>query len=373
MKQTTIPIRMDARVIIKCNADLSVEGNENSTLIVIVDQSDCLRMKEENGVFRIVADADCRVVLPESVTVTIEKVSGNCNLENLRGRVVIGKIGGNLNLNRVNGASVESVGGDCRILEASGAIELARVGDLLMAENLQTILAGSVGGDVRLANVQGKVDVSAGDEVQIQFLQNNLPEIRVKAGSDIRLYVSKDANGQLELNSGGEEIKVHAGGQEVEMEQRGFSLPLGEGGARIELIAGDSILVTDEEKPDWNDESGDWGTEYWKDFGFDIANKVKESMRSASESMNQAWRVAEKASRDAGKQVEHAFRELDERGFGFGRSGKVVGFSMDGDKTSTSSSKTGPSDEERMLVLKMLQDKKISVEEAEKLLNALDR
>jgi hypothetical protein len=40
---------------------------------------------------------------------------------------------------------------------------------------------------------------------------------------------------------------------------------------------------------------------------------------------------------------------------------------------SATKAKSGPTDEERMLVLKMLQEKKISVEEAEKLLNALDR
>ncbi len=373
MKQTTIPIRMDARVIIKCSADLSVEGHEDPTLMVVVDQSDCLRMKEENGLFRIVADADCRVLLPGSVTVTIEKVGGDCNIENLHGRVVVGKVGGDLNLKKVDGASIESVGGDCRIMEAAGAIELARVGDSLTAENLHSILAGSVGGDVRLSNIQGKTEVVAGDEIELHYLLPNLPEVRAKAGSDIKLFVSKEACGQLELSSGGEEISIHAGGQDVEVDQRAFTLPLGEGGSRVELIAGDSILVSDVEKPDWDDNAGDWGAEHWKNFGFDIANKVKESMRSASESMNQAWREAERASREAGKQVEHALRDLDERGFGFDRSGKVVGFSMGGEKPSSSSTKAGPSDEERMLVLKMLQDKKISVEEAEKLLNALDR
>ena len=373
MKQTTIPIRMDARVIIKCSADLSVEGTESSTLVVVVDQSDCLRMKEENGLFRIAADADCRVLLPGSVTVTIEKVSGDCNLENLQGRVVVGKVGGDLIIKKIGGASVESVSGDCRIFDAAGAIELARVGDSLTAENLQSILAGSVGSDARLSNIQVKAEVSAGDEVELQLLQASLPEIYARAGSDIKLFVSNEASGQLELSSGGEEITIHAGGQDVEVEQRVFSLPLGMGGAKVELIAGDSILISDKEKSDWADDNRDWGAEHWKNFGFDIANMVKDSMRSASESVNQAWREAEKASREAGKQVEHAFREMDERGFPFGRQGKMVGFSMRNDKSASPNTKSGPSDEERLLVLKMLQDKKITVEEAEKLLNALDR
>jgi hypothetical protein len=35
--------------------------------------------------------------------------------------------------------------------------------------------------------------------------------------------------------------------------------------------------------------------------------------------------------------------------------------------------KSGMSEEERLMVLRMLQEKKITVEEAEKLLNALDK
>jgi hypothetical protein len=66
-------------------------------------------------------------------------------------------------------------------------------------------------------------------------------------------------------------------------------------------------------------------------------------------------------------------RHLEERGMGPGRKRKVVGFSF-GDSASAAPSQTPKAtDEERMLVLRMLQDKKITVEEAEKLLNALDR
>jgi len=40
MKQTVIPMKSDARLFIKCSADLSVEGSEESTLVVIVDHGE---------------------------------------------------------------------------------------------------------------------------------------------------------------------------------------------------------------------------------------------------------------------------------------------------------------------------------------------
>lgn len=372
MKQTTIPVKPDVRILVKCSSDLSVEGNDSSTLVVIVEQGDCLRMREENGLFRIMSDTDCRVMIPASATVTVEKTGGDCHLSNLIGRVVVGKIGSDLEMENIGGASVESVGGDCKIHNATGAIELARIGDSLVADGVQALLAGSVGSNVRLINIHGKVEVSAGDEISIQVAEAAVPEIRAKAGSDIEFYLSKDANCQLNLVSGGEEIKVHAGGQEADLDDREFSAPIGEGGAMVFLTAGDSIRVSDEGAPKWDDDEYNWGGNHWKDFGFEIRNQVKKGLKIASNSMEQALHQAEAASRQAGKQVERALRDLDDRGFNVGSQRKVVGFSMDGEKTSPTP-KAGPTDEERMLVLKMLQEKKITVEEAEKLLNVLDR
>jgi hypothetical protein len=242
-------------------------------------------------------------------------------------------------------------------------------------DGVQAILASSVGNDVHLTNFHGKVDVAAGDDVSMHATDPILPEIRAKAGADINLYLPKDAKCQLVLTSGGEEIEIHAGGQDAEMEEHDFSLPIGEGGAIVNLIAGDGINVTDQETPDWEDDKMDWDDDHWEDFGIELARKVREGLTKASESMDHAMRKVEIASRHAGNKVDRAFRKLDERGISvnIGHSPKVVGFSMDSNKTPVNSPKSGPTDEERMLVLKMLQEKKITVEEAEKLLNALDR
>ena len=373
MKQTIIPIKSDARIVVKCSSDLSIEGSEEATLTVIVDQGDSLRMREENGVYRIVSETDCRLILPVTAMVTIEKTGGDAQLKNLRSRVVIGKIGGDLKLDSISGASVESVGGDCHIYAALGAIELARIGGVLKADGGESILASGVGGDAHIFNFTGKLEVNAGDEVSIQISQVAVPEIRVKSGSDIDLFLPENANCQLDLKSGGESIKVHAGGQDVEIEGREFSVPLGNGGALVALTAGDEIKVTDQEKPDWNNSDSFWDEDHWKNFGFDIGRKVREGLKIAGVSMDMAIKQTEKATKMAGREVERVFRDLNDKGYTTIPHGKVVGFSMGGEQPAASTSKAGPSDEERMLVLKMLQEKKITVEEAEKLLNALDR
>ena len=119
MRQTTIPIKPDARVLIRCSDNLSVEGNISSVLSVITERGDCVRMKDENGLYQITANADCLILLPESVLVTVEKVGGDCFLNNLKNRVIIGKIGGNLKMETIAGATAESIGDGCWIHQAS--------------------------------------------------------------------------------------------------------------------------------------------------------------------------------------------------------------------------------------------------------------
>lgn len=371
MKRTTIPVAPDVRVTVKCNSELSVEGNESPVLVVIVDQGDCLRMKEDEGVYRIVSDSDCRILLPNSAILTVEKTGDDCRICEIKGRVVVGKIGADLRLDNVGGASIESVGADCSIHGSTGAIEVARIGDTLSAVEIQSILAASVGEDVFISQAHGKIEVAAGDDVNIDCSEAEVPEIKARAGSNIKLILPKSANCQLKLTSSGEDIVLHAGGQDAEIEEQELSMPIGEGGPVVALTAGDGIEVTDQKARDWEDGDG-WDGNHWKDFGFEISKKVKDGLRGVEGSVEQALRQAGVAASQAGREVDRALRDLDDFGFKAGKSRKVVGFSMGEESKPVTPEKKGPSDEERMLVLKMLQEKKITVEEAEKLLNALD-
>jgi len=373
MKQTTIPLKPDARVTVKGSADLSVEGNDEQTLMVIVERGDYLKMWDENGIVRISAFSDCRLLLPNNVPVTVERTGGDCFIRNFSNRVVVGKIGHDLRMDAIGGASVESVGRNCQILNSSGAVEIARVGDTLTTDNIQSILAGSVGDDARLHGVSGRVEVKAGGDIKIQVQQDNkVPAIRAVAGSDIELYLPQNAACQLQLVSGGEDIYVHAAGQHVESSEHDLDLPLGNGGETVYLKSGDEIRVSDQGAPDWPKDVYNWGDQ-WKDFGLDIARRIEEGIRIAGDSVDYAVRKAGKASRKAERQVRHAMRGWDEWGYRPGHHVRVVGFPPEDEAPTEAAPRSETTDQERMLVLKMLQEKKITVEEAEKLLNALDR
>jgi len=372
MKQTTLPIKKDAKVIVSCSNDLSIEGHEDASLMVIVEHGDFLKMSEGDHDVRISASSDCRIQLPASTPVTVEKTGGDCYVSNLTEKVVLGKIGRDIRMRSIQGALVESSGGSCYIQEASSAVEIARVGGSLSTDKTHSVLAGSVGDRVCLCDVSGKVDVRTGADARIQMSRSPVEEIRVTAGSDIELFLPSDAQCSLDLESGGGLIFVLTAGQHLEGYDKKVTLPLGSGGALVLLKSGGQIRVTDGDFPHWSREIFDWG-EHWKDFGFRVARRVGEGIRIAGDSMEKAMRQAGRASHSAEMQIRRAMRGWEDWRFDPGHRVRFYDYSATQEMNEEKKAAQVHSDEERILVLKMLHEKKISVEEAEKLLNALEQ
>lgn len=366
MKQTTVPMKEDARLIIKTSEDVLIEGNDLAQLTAIVDDGDSFRMKDEGGVIYIRANSNSRLRIPAGATVTLERVGGDAGLLNFHGRVVIQKVGGDLSVQNVSGFTGDSVGGDCVLKDITAAVELNRVGGDVDGFNVDQFRANNIGGDLELTNGHGKVQTNVGGDVRLQFNSPEIAETHVKAGGDIYLSVVENAKALLQLSSGGEEISVEACGQHLDSKTGSAAIPLGEGGAMVELIAGDKIKVRE-----GKESMGEFSFVFkdiednWRDFGKEIEEKIRESMKGVNHSLRQAGWQASDAVRRATEQVNETMRRRD---------GKVYGFSFD-DRAEepVKKEKKAVSDDERMLVLKMLQEKKISVEEAEKLLQSLER
>lgn len=372
MKQTTIPVKPDGRINIKAQEDLSIEGSDAKMLTAVVSHGDSMKILESTGGLEIKSSEDCRLLIPASTTVTVDKVGGDAFLKNLENRAIVGKIGGDLTMIDVAGASIEMAGGDFSIRGSKGAVEVARTGGDLLGIDVFSFSSGAIGGDATLKNVGGSVNITAGGDVLISCFLETLPEIKIKAGGDITLITSEHANGMLNLHNKGESISVSACGQSITQDTF-IELPLGEGGNEIDLNAGGEILVTDKDNL-VEGENGFATIEHqWSEFGSDLERRIREGLVMASQSADHASKVASMASEIAREKMDKAMRKLEKKGFSKGHRSGMVGFTYE--QPAKGKEKTGPavSDEERMLVLRMLQEKKISVEEAEKLLNALDR
>ena len=368
MKQTIVPMKSDARLVVRTSADLFIEGSDAPQLVAIVEDGESFRMKDEGGAIYVHAKSDTKLVVPATASLLLERVSGDASILGISGKVEVQRTGGDLHFQKLSGITVDTVGGECVFSSIDGAIEINRVGGDLDGFRAGDVLAYTVGGDVELSAVQGKVQVAAGGNARVQLANAAISETRIRAGGDIVLAVMENSMANLNLESGGRKISVHACGQQLDVREKEYALPLGTGGALVQLSAGKDIEVREgkESMGEFSFIFEDLG-DTWKDFGREIEEKIRHSMRDVNHSLRRAGWEASTAMRHAADRMDGFSRDFHNR------DGRVYGFGFETDKpAATAKDKPAASDEERVLVLKMLQEKKISVEEAEKLLQALE-
>jgi hypothetical protein len=100
--------------------------------------------------------------------------------------------------------------------------------------------------------------------------------------------------------------------------------------------------------------------EHWGNYGRDLGERIS---RRAQETAERAARKAEAAGRRAERHVERKLRHT---------AGKRHNLKWNFTQDVTGAKREPVSDEERMTILRMLAEKKITSEEAEKLLSALE-
>lgn len=396
MKQISMPVKSDSKINIKASGDLSIEGCDQNIMTAAVRHSDTLKISESGGLVELKATSDLRLRLPASQAVTVEKVGGDVQVAGLSDRVIIGKVAGDLVLLNLAGASVEMIGGDMSMQNTSGAVEVARVGGDLIGSDVETVFSRAVGGDIFLQGVKGSLNLVAGGDVEVELVTPDTQQVTITTGADVQLKVPVDFHAQLALNSGGRSIHIDACGQHGDWDQEEIAIPFGDGGNPVSVSAGGDISVSDHEE-DSDEFSRRFKSSFdnWSSFGLDLEKQIQDSVAAATENIKWVSMGALGASEKARMKVEKAMRKLDDKGIRIdhkgihvdqpgksgrsvnvdakgihvGENGKVVGFTYPGEAKSGGTA----TDEERMIVLKMLQDKKITVEEAEKLLSALEK
>lgn len=400
MKQVSMPIKTDSQVNIIVSDDLSLSGKNQLLMTALVKESDSLKFSEDQGKVEIRATSDLSLQLPALQPVTVEKAGGDAHVSGLIQRVIIGKVGGDLALVDLAGASVEMVGGDISLQRTTGAVEIARVGGDLVGSAVESVLSSAVGGDIYLRDVKGSLNLVAGGDVVLQLASANPAMVTITAGGDVKIRVHAACNAQLELYTEGGSIRLNACGQQGEWDQEQVVIPFGEGGNVVSIKAEGDILIIDHDDLDGVFQSRwDEMFENWEGFGSDLEKRVRESVAATSERIKWATLGTAAAGEKVRLKLEQAMRKLDERGkrlrergitidlpekpgvcgdinatgFRRGENDKVVGFTFPGENASTPTPTSKATDEERVMVLKMLQEKKITLEEAEKILSALEK
>jgi hypothetical protein len=391
--------------IVECGGDLIISGSPRSEIFLHAEQSD-LEASQEDNTIMATCQSDLRVEAPYGTSIQIQKVRGDLVIKRVQGAIALGVVEGDLALSRVGAATIDQVGGDLAGRVVDGDLVVKEVqGDMSVRNVNGQVMIDLVGRDLGARELQGDAfaeEVQGDVRLRTAFLPGH--EYRFKALGDIVARVPLDTDADLTLRSGRNNIRVKAALLDRVETDGQVTGRLGSGGAKVNLDA-EKDLVLVARGSSWGQVGADIGAlgadigvEFGTEFASlaeEIAAQVQEHMEGVSAQLEEklahlevdvavidqrAAKAAERAAEQARRQIERAAEHLRRKAE---REAEKARRRADKArwKANRYSRRAAPtpepagepvSDKERLVILNMVAEGKISIEEAESLLEALN-
>jgi len=403
MESTTISTSMAPEVFIgEVTGNLSIRGWD-SAKIVIKALKEKLEVKEGDDSIQLNCQDNCSIRLPHDTTLQIKSIGGNATIRNLDDQLKIGEVYGSLNLRNGGAVQVDAVHGQLYAKIMSGDLNVGIVhGNARVREVQGECKLEDVKGNIDIRNVE--YDLKASSDGNIRMRANLLSgtAYSLKAKGNMHCRIPSDADLNLLLSCECESIKLRLPDGSQTIQEKSYELTLGNGGVDMELAAGGNLHLQTEGELDETDYGFD------EDFGEQIAQQIRtqiqaqmeavtgqieqqmetltEQIGSAGLSPEETERIiadARQISEREAVRIQRAQEKLERKLEAARRKRELKaqaaqrrtrnksawGFSVEG---KSASPKEPVSEEERLMILRMLEEKKIGLDEAENLLTALE-
>lgn len=350
-------------VIDSINGDLSVVGWDGEDILIKTDE-DALTLQQQGEDVTFSSTEDVSLRIPRDASLTIGLIDGDMALRGVMGDIMIQEIRNDLSVRDVGAVTIDRVGADLILRSAKGDLNVKNVGgDVAVRDVEGNITFESVADDLALRGARGNVKVNVGEDVVVYLEPRGDSECSITAGDDILLVLRPDASVTLSMQ--GDRIDVEWPDIENLEDVTERILVLGDGTAKISLKAGGDIRVTH------NADAGNLAAEFgnfaglnfdWSGFGERMSRQVEQATARAAK---RAEEVARRVERHAERQARRWRGNVKAGRWNWDMGPRGV-------PTPPAPPSETVSEEERMAVLRMLAEKKITAEEAEKLLSALE-
>jgi hypothetical protein len=410
--------------VTECARNLRARGEDSAQVVVRVDgESQDLTLEQEGETLTISAREDCEVVCPAGSTLTVQTCHGNAKIDGVAGTIALETVHGNLTLKdvgpgefaRVDGNLYvrdvggvlrgKVVGGNARVLDVEGTCALGKVNGNLHVRDVDGDLQGDVvGGNAHIDDVRGQYAVKkVGGNLTFDEVQGGVTaeqvggNARVKppfapgtayqisAGGNLDIHVPENASLRLTLRAGGG-VRSQVDGLALEKADGKVTGGLGDGEASLEARAGGLITLrggTVHGTPGEFDFNMDFLDDL-EQIGPMIEARVSEAMASLEtrlEGLGQIdsgklrirmERVAEKSALAAERAAEEVRRAAEKEA----QKARMRAERAQRRWKRASGQKPRPhpepvSEEEQLRVLRMVEEGKITPEQATDLLEAL--
>lgn len=356
--------------ITRVAGSLQIKGWSEDRIRIEVQHEDMLNYTFQDDGLELSAQGDCTLRIPESSELHVGSVGGNAFISDMESETHIESVSGSLSLKNMGSTTVDNVSGNLNVRSIEGDFTVEKVaGNATFRDVEGELAARQVQANLSLRDIEG--DIVARSHGNADLRLEPEADVQVEAKGNLFCYVEDDAGIDVSLHSGGQSITLDTpnGRQVINKEDHKFNL--GDGGIDMRLSAAGHIDFRAGGKV------GDFGMDLDLDFvdemaglADEISDQVTSQVETQLEALNEQLTALGDRFRNSGnrranavqRRVELAQHKLERKLHG--RGGRVVVSAV---------KPTEPvSAKERALILQMVQEKKISVADAEMLLNTLE-
>jgi hypothetical protein len=351
--------------ITQIDGDLSLVGWEGDDILIKADDEE-LNLKQDGDEVTLSCQDDLSLRAPKGSSILIEKITGDASIRGVMGNIELREIDGDLSVRDVNSILIDTVHADFSLRGARGNLSIKKANSDVSIRDIDgNVSIDSIADDLALRDAKGNVQVNVAEDAVLYINPQAGNAYAIHAGDDVLLVMPPKANATLTLSAD----RIHVDWQGIEDDKDATSrvITLGDGSADMTISAGGDIRISN--RADAGDSAEDFGNFAgvgmdWSGFGERISRRVEQATARAQRKIDEATRRIEQKTRDAER---HGRRFKG--GLEIGRWKWDLGSTPKGVPVPP---KSPVSDEERLMILKMLQEKKITAEEAEKLLASLE-
>jgi hypothetical protein len=374
MFERTIDTSMTPHVTVdECLGNLTVRGGAQKEITVLVQDKgdDQVGWKREGETLNLAIPGSGTLLCPPGTALTIKRVLGNLRIESVQGPVVIGGVHGNAALRQVGPVGLQVAHGNLSARDVAGRLEsqdvkgnaqVRGVDDLLtLCEVAGNLVTEGLEGGLVAEKVRGNVRLGPPFSADAAY--------RVHAYGNLTVLLPADASLRLALRAGGR----------VRSRIPGLALERVDGQPTGTLGAGESALEADVKgnvtlQPSEPDEGIDMGAG-WDELGAHIERHLSDALARMTTRLEESLgrvdseRIRHRVDRATGqarRQAEQAAERARMRAEQAERRWRRASGQRPAPK------KQEATDEERLRVLRMVEEGKITPEQASELLGAIE-
>ena len=351
---------------------------------------------------------NCLVRLPYGATVHIDHMQGNLSCKQLEDNLYINQLAGNAELRNIATVEIGEIQGNLSGKQISGGLKANRIRGGAELRSIQgKCMLVQVDGNIDLREIENDLQAKAGGNIRLRLGNDLAANYQVEAGGWVSCRLPEESDATITLASCSNEIKLYKPNGAVRIDQPSYVITLGNGISMLNISAAGSIQLSlgTREPSDWQGHSSAFQMPGGSSSVFSaekIARQVEEQIGNQMEMINRqvnsqlshlqtmlessdlpsdekekilqraqqsSERIAARAQEKMRRGQEKLERKLEKMPPGATPSSRR-GWAFS--PLPTPSTQSSVSDEERLLILRMLEQKKITIQEAEKLLSALE-